>query len=902
MGDALTHLLLPSSQLGSLPMADLPAGYPSEWQTDVILRDGATARLRPILPTDRDALAAFHGRQSRDSIYFRFFRYRPELSDDELTYFTEVDYKDRMAFVAIVGDELVAVARYERWPSSAYPDQKMAEVAFFVDDANHGRGLATLMLEYLAAVARAHDYDGFTASVLPQNVAMLGVFRRAGFDVSTKFADGVVEVTLGIEVTKAGSDAIAERGRRAQAASVRRLLEPASIAVVGASRQAGSPGHELLRRLVRADFSGTVVGVNPAGAGTEVDGVPIVGSLAEVPEPPELLVVAVPASQVSSVVDDAIAAGSSGAMVVSSGFSDAGNVESEAALVATARSHGLRMIGPNSFGVLVPRLGLDATMLPHRYRRGSAGVVSESGPLGAGLLDALYRAGLGVSSFVGLGNRADVSVSDLMAYWAEDPTTEVVVAYLENWGNPRNVLPTVADLTHHKPVVSVRPGNPNLAAALANAGVTLVDRVADMVVQTTHFSRQPVAAGRRVTVVTNSPSVGRLAVGAARGLGLEPVVPKGMGHGDLLLIGDADVVAAAAETGAKPARAALVGAATAEDVDAVIAAIVPAGDVDVNALGRLLQGVDRAVDTPLVSTGLVDPAELGTSPGDTFAFPEDAAAVLARSADLGRWRAVVGERLVCDDPEPLDAAVASILGSDDGPVTVSLGDDSCSELLAAVGVAPAPFHTVRSGAEAAAAATELGFPVVVKPLTAATRGGVGEAGGVAIDVRSADEAAEVFRRLIASGPSPNQEDRDAVGLVQTMIVSGATIAIRSRQDSQTGSRIEIGPGGSTGAAIGPMLTLALPTSIGQIRYRIDRSPWLGRVLGAGVADRLVELVAAVAAAFDGSDRIQSLMLDPVAIGDEELAVLDVSATLAEPQVPALAGLRALANRSPRPPG
>jgi RimJ/RimL family protein N-acetyltransferase len=239
-------------------MEGLPPGYPSEFETDVVLADGATTHVRPIRPGDEPLLVSFHERQSPQSIYFRYFSPRPRLSERELQRMTELDYVDRMGLVALRHDELIGVARYDRWRH-----RSEAEVAFFVDDANHGRGLATVLLEHLAVRAREVGLTGFTASVLPENRKMIGVFTQAGFETATRFADGVVEVRLGLAPTPEAEAAIEERARAAASQAVRRLLSPRSVAVIGAGRDPGSVGHDVVRNLQRAGFQGPVWPVNP---------------------------------------------------------------------------------------------------------------------------------------------------------------------------------------------------------------------------------------------------------------------------------------------------------------------------------------------------------------------------------------------------------------------------------------------------------------------------------------------------------------------------------------------------------------------------------------------------------------------------------------------------------------
>lgn len=392
--------------------------YPREWETHAVLADGETVEIRPIRPTDRDTISDFHSRQSAESIYFRFFRPRPELSDEDLDFITRVDYRTRMAFVAFDGGRLVAVARYEH---GSLPES-VAEVAFFVDDANHGRGLATLLLEYLAAAARANGFDTFTATVLPENYRMLGVFRAAGFTTRTRFADGVIDVEIDLTPTSIGRALINDRLRRAVSRSIAPFLEPASVAVIGVGHRPGSLGHQLFGNLLGLGsgpaFEGPVFAVNPntsavhgrmphptvaaatqalvelnvAGGdvdGGEPDGAD--GSAAQGGSVIDLALIAVPADRVASVVDECGEAGVHGVLVVASDFADGGaaGAERERELLAIVRKHGMRMIGPNAFGVAntAPSVNLNLMAVPVALEPGGVALASDSGLLAAAVID-----------------------------------------------------------------------------------------------------------------------------------------------------------------------------------------------------------------------------------------------------------------------------------------------------------------------------------------------------------------------------------------------------------------------------------------------------------------------------------------------------------------------------------
>ena len=433
--------------------APVPPGYPAGWEADVVLADGGTARIRPIRPDDGPRIVDFHGRQSPESIYFRYFTPRPRLPEQEVERLTHIDYADRMAFVALRDDVLVGVARYDRLPT-----RSEAEVAFFVDDRHQGRGIATVLLEYLAEAARRTGIAAFTATVLPSNGRMVAVFRNAGFTAASRFGDGVIEVRLDLQPTPEAEAAITARAQRAEAEAVRRLLAPRSVAVIGAGRDPSGVGHAVLRNLLEHEFAGPVHAVNPTA--DQVAGVTAVHDINDIDGPVDLAIVVVPASQVPAVVEDCGRKGVPAVIVISAGFAEAGpeGAALSAAALRAARRFGTRLLGPNCLGVINtdPQVRLHATFATPDPRPGPVALLSESGTIGGVILDHIGDAGLGASSFAAIGNRADVSANDMLQYWADDPRTELVLLYLESFGNARKFSRIARDLGRTKPIVAVK--------------------------------------------------------------------------------------------------------------------------------------------------------------------------------------------------------------------------------------------------------------------------------------------------------------------------------------------------------------------------------------------------------------------------------------------------------------
>ena len=428
--------------------------YPAHWEADVVLRDGGTAHLRPIRPDDADRLRRFHSRLSDETIYFRFFSLLRELSDKDVTKYTNVDHVDRVALVATVGEEMIGVVRYER------VSPEVAEVAFNIEDSYQGRGVGSVFLEHIAAAARERGVARFVADVLPTNRRMLRVFTDAGYVVSHEMDDGVFRLEFSLEPTENSRAVTFDREHRAEAESVRRLLHPTSVVVVGASRAPRSIGRVLLQHIVDGGFAGSVYAVNPTTNG-EGDG-STYASLVDVPGDIDLAVVAVPAADVEAVVAQAAAKGVHGLVVVSEGFAETGEAggDLQRRLVRAARGAGMRVVGPNSFGLLVtdPEVSLNASLSPVMPPRGRLGFFAQSGALGVALLDNAAQRGLGISSFVSAGNRVDVSGNDLMQFWEDDPSTDAVMLYLETIGNPRKFSRVARRLSRRKPVVVVKSG------------------------------------------------------------------------------------------------------------------------------------------------------------------------------------------------------------------------------------------------------------------------------------------------------------------------------------------------------------------------------------------------------------------------------------------------------------
>ncbi|MFI6685962.1 GNAT family N-acetyltransferase [Streptomyces sp. NPDC050485] len=630
--------------------------YPAHWEADVVLRDGGTARIRPITTEDAERLVSFYEQVSDESKYYRFFAPYPRLSAKDVHRFTHHDYVDRVGLAATVGGEFIATVRFDRInaqgrPASAPADE--AEVAFLVQDAHQGRGVASTLLEHIAAVARERGIRRFAAEVLPANSKMIKVFTDAGYQQKRSFEDGSVHLTLDLEPTAESLAVQRAREHRAEARSVQRLLAPGSVAVIGTGRAPGGVGRTVLRNLLDAGFTGRAYAVNRAlgdGPG-ELDGVPAFSSVGAIGEPVDLAIIAVPAERVPEAVADCGEHGVQGLVVLSADYAESGphGRERQRELVRQARSYGMRLIGPNAFGIIntAADVRLNASLAPEPPPAGRIGLFTQSGAIGIALLSGLYRRGAGLSTFISSGNRADVSGNDFLQYWYEDPDTDVVLLYLESIGNPRKFTRLARRTAAAKPVVVVKgarhsgstpPGHAvpvtrvpdaTVSALLRQAGVILVGTVTELVDAGLLLAGQPLPAGPRVAILGNSESLGLLTYDACLSEGLRPLKPLDL------------------TTGATPAdfRAALAAALADEECDAVVVTAIPwvgengaveSGDgqvlaealraaaaaspakpvavvhVEIGGLAEALSAAARTVKRP----SRQDPALAGTNPQD----------------------------------------------------------------------------------------------------------------------------------------------------------------------------------------------------------------------------------------------------------------------------------------------
>ncbi len=585
-----------------------------------LLTDGSTVEIRPARPQDAEAVRAMHAAMSLDNIYLRFFTTNPRMAGREAKRVCREPDSDHAALLAWQDDRLVGVAAYE---PAGKPG--VAEVAFAVPDDMHGRGIASLLLEHLVWQAQRRDLRTFTAETLAENSAMLRVFANAGLPAKRRISDGVVKLAFDLpgreDAYRLGSylESVASRESRADVASLRPLLQPRSVAVVGASRHRGTVGQAILNSIVTSGFTGPVYAVNPHAEA--VDGVPCVSSVDDLPEQVELAVIAVPPSAVPEV---AAQCGRNGvrALVVMTSIRGAAGAE----LLAVCRRYGMRLVGPNCFGVIVPWIGLDATFAAGHPLRGVAGLVVQSGGVGIALLEQLSRLGIGVSSFTSAGDQYDVSPTDLLAWWAQDEVTQIAVLYVESFGNPRKFAGTARRVAQRMPVLTVlgsrSPAGHRAAshtsaaptplitqeALFDQAGVIATTSLGELVEAAALLACQPGPAGNRIAIVANAGSAGALAADACADHGLQVVQLSAATQRALRRLLPTHAVATG-PVDTSPVvttdtfRACVEKVAADDGVDAVLAVAVPTAFSDLSA------AVAAAVVSKPLAVALLDQAE-----------------------------------------------------------------------------------------------------------------------------------------------------------------------------------------------------------------------------------------------------------------------------------------------------
>ncbi|WP_280407045.1 bifunctional GNAT family N-acetyltransferase/acetate--CoA ligase family protein [Nocardia carnea] len=870
---------------------DDPAPAPQHWHADVLASDGGVVRLRPITPADAEELQRFHTALSERTRYLRYFGPYPRISPKDLYRTTHVDYRDRVGLVAVLGESIIAVGRYELLDR---PDMRAAEVAFVVADGHQGRGLGSILLEHLAGAAAENGIDTFVAEVLAENTVMVTVFREAGYQVRRSRDGSVLHLEFAIDPTEALRSVRDARERASEARSVGNLLAPRSVAVIGATPSTTRVGGVVLANLLDGTFQGAVYPVNPDRR--SVRGVHAYPTVRDIPDEVDLAVVAVPAAAISSVLDDCMAKGVKGLLVLSAGFSETGEAGrvAEAELVAAARGHGMRVVGPSALGIANTdaAVGLNATLATVLPGRGRIGFFCQSGPLGVAILAEAAARNLGLSTFVSAGNRADVSGNDLLQYWDTDADTDVILLYLESFGNPRKFSRIARRVARSKPIVAVSPSR--LAARgdsegeldravvrdlFAQSGVIQAESISEMFDCAALLGYQPLPRGPRPAIVGNSTALNWLTADAARSEGLSAAEPVDLGP----------------QATAEDFRTAVTAALRAPDTDAVIVIFAPPIPLPQTGYAEAIRAaVAEAAETkPVLTTfasgdGIPDllavrgPGAAAVR-GSIPSFPDPARAVraLARVQRYARWRdrpltpaADDASRPGADPGRPggIDSERAMALVAEwmRGTGGRRLTDAETVALLACYGISVVDFRAVRDEYAAVTAAAELGYPVAAKATNESWRRRP-DMSWVRLDLWRPEAVRQAYRDLVELCGDPLVH-------IQRMAPKGVGCVLRVQDDPAFGSVIEFGLSGPIIELLGDRAYRALPLSADEAAALIDApraAPLLSGTPASPRVDKaaLIDLTRRISAMFDDLPEMRELSCEPVLASPESAAIL-----------------------------
>ncbi len=853
------------------------------YASDEVLKDGQTVRLRPIRPDDLDAMMAMWGRLSPETIRLRFFALR-KMDREQMRRFVELDLSSRFALVAEQHGEIVGVGRFDRLPEQ--PDT--AEFAITVQDDQQGRGLGTTLLRALMAPARDMGVTHFHGDILTDNRSMLRVMRDAGFEPAMQSYGDTVTATFTTTPTESLLQRAGEQDRRAARAALTSVLNPASVAVVGASRDRTTVGGQVMAHLLAGGYEGPVYPVNPNT--TFVQSVAAYPTLTDCPTVPETIYVCVPPAATEDVIAEAGALGVHAAVVIGAGFSESGSVglQIEERLVQSARFHGMRLIGPNCMGVMNtdPEVRLNGSLSPIVPGHGNVALSSQSGALGRTILATAQRLDVGLSSFASIGNKADISSNDLLQYWEEDPSTDVILLYLESFGNPRKFGRIARRVGRDKPIVAVKSGQGDADAVKAlfdQSGVVRVGTLDQMFSVAKLLAKQPLPRGGRVAILSNGGGPGALAADACSSGGLQLAE---LGAGARIAVRELGAsvempVTVHPTTTPTDYGMALASIIADDGVDAVMAIFIPPVSVDADAIGAAIAAAAEGTDKPVVAVFMsVDqpPSSLADSGIPIYVFPESAADALGHATRYSAWRQRELGRVIefsdTDTPAARRVIDRELSG---GAARVTLPADAANEVLTAFGITTAVSRRAGTVAEAAAIGAQIEGPVVVKPTAPIEKA---DQGLVRMGLRDAEAVAtaigEMEERLRSSG---QQDVIDQGWLVQEMVPDGVEMVVGVRQDPTFGPIILTGFGGPMMELLGDVTRRILPLTdvdVDDMLLELKGYPLLDGHRGAPPADvaALRILLLRVSALVEAVPEIQALDLDPVFVRRRGVAVVD----------------------------
>jgi len=891
--------------------------YPSHREADVALRDGSTVHVRPARGEDREALLEFLRELSVESRRLRFFSPGVNLST-AAAWASAVDYDDRYGLIATGGKHhaIVGHAAYER------VDGDRAEVAFEVADEYQGRGLGTILLAHLAEAAQEHGVELFEATVLPDNYKMAEVFRESGFAPRIRSRPDQLSVEFPTKISDEALERFDERDRTAAVAAIHHFLEPGSVAVIGASRERGTVGGEVFHNLLAAGFNGPVFPINPRS--DVVQSVPAFKSVRDVAGDVDLAIIAVPAAAVPDVARECAAKGARALVVISAGFAETGDegLERQKQLLAVCRENGMRLIGPNCLGVLntAEEVRLNGSFGPRYPPAGNVAFLSQSGALGLAIVDFARKLDLGMSSFVSVGNKADISGNDLIQYWESDDRTGVILLYLESFGNPRKFGRIARRVGRTKPIVAVKSGRSAAGARATSshtgalvaasdvtvdslfeqAGVVRTDTLAGLFDVASLLASQPLPAGKRVAIVTNAGGPGIMCADACESLGLDvaPLPDAVRAELTAFLPAEAAVTNPIDMIATAPAehyRRALGVIARHDAADAIIAIFIPPLLTQPHEVAQAIrEGISEAeIHLPVLAVFMsAEGAPPDLSSADltipAYAFPEDAARALSRAVTYGMWRAQPqGE--VPDFRDLRSEEAAAVIATALARRRSWLEPADVTRLLDCYRLATPRSEVVKTPADAGAAAARIGGEVALKAVAPSLlhKSDVG-----AVELRLSGEGA-VRRAAERIAEGVQQAGHELRGfLVQQMAPPGVEMLVGVVHDPLFGPVVACGAGGVTAELLQDVAVRITPLTDRDVRLMITSLrtfPLLDGFRGAPKADlhALEGVVLRIGALVENHPEIAEMDCNPVVVSPDGAIIVDARVRVEEvaPPVP-----------------
>ena len=877
-----------------MTVAEPEVTYPAHLEADVVLRNGRTLHIRPVRRDDGERLRTFFASLSPETLHARFFAMCT--ADQALAYApSTVDYVHDFGTVGEEGSRIVGVAHY--FASPRHPH--IAEVAFAIADDQQGCGIGTHLLEKLAAAARLNHIERFEAEILRGNTRMLDVFLSSGFDVTRRSDGGTIHVSFAIEPTASSRSVAAGRAQNAAHESMKAIFEPRSIAVIGAGRRPGQLGHEIVSNLKQAGFSGDLYIVNPNA--NEIEGVRSHPSLLEIGATIDLAIVVVPAAEVEKVIDDCVRKSVRGVVVITAGFAETGEAgrEAERRLLDKVRTAGMRMVGPNCMGVINtdPAIRMHATFSATYPPAGNVAMSSQSGALGVAILDYARSLNIGFSTFLSVGNKADVSGNDLIQYWAADPRTDVILLYLESFGNPRKFAEIARRVGKTKPIVVVKAGRSAsgaraaashtgalatsdviVADLLRQAGVIRTDTLEELFDVASLLANQPLPRGRRVAILTNAGGPGILAADAceSRGLTLAPLAETTVARLRSFLPAAAsvgnpvDMIASASPEHYRRSLEALLDDDSIDDVLVIYIPVLPTELLDVAAAIR--ETATHANGKTILATFMSShgvPASLAPVP--SFAFPERAVGALARAVTYAEWRRRpdTGKADYTLQEETLRRVVDTVLQRGGG----WLDPNEVEQLLRAAGIQTPGGEVAVSADDAFEAAVRMARPVALKA-SGASLLHKSDRGGVRLSLQNECEVREAFLEMKAS-----LGDDMSGAFVQPMVSGGVEVMLGATDDPTFGRVLAFGAGGTLVELLSDVAFRIHPITEGDAEDMIQQvrvSRILAGIRGAAPSDvpALREALMRLSAMIAVCPEIQELDINPMKVLEKGVVALD----------------------------